>query len=174
MTSVDLPEPGHAGDRDEEPERDIDREVLEVVGPRAHDPEPVPRRSLPASRRDRHPELAAEVPAGERGGVPAGSSSTVAFGHDLAAESARPRAQVDHVVGGLDGVGVVLDDDDGVAEIAQPPQRGEQALVVPLVQPDARLVEDVEHADQPRPDLGGQPDPLRLAAGERRRAPGRA
>ena len=33
--------------------------------------------------------------------------------------------------------------------------------------PMRRLVEDVEHADQPGADLGGQPDPLRLTAGER-------
>ena len=53
-----------------------------------------------------------------------------------------------------------------VAQVAEPTQGAEQPLVVALVQPDARLVEDVEHADQSRADLGGQPDPLRLAAGE--------
>ncbi len=74
--------------------------------------------------------------------------------------------EVEDVVGGADGVLVVLDDQDGVAQVAQVPQRGEQALVVPLVQADARLVQDVEHADQPGTDLGGEPDPLGLAAGE--------
>ncbi len=48
-----------------------------------------------------------------------------------------------------------------------PPQRGEEALVVALVQADAGLVQDVEHADQPRSDLGGEPDALGLAARER-------
>ena len=42
----------------------------------------------------------------------------------------------------------------------------DQALVVALVETDRWFVEDVEHADQPRSDLGGQPDPLGLAAGE--------
>ncbi len=37
------------------------------------------------------------------------------------------------------------------------------------MQADRGLVEDVEHAHQPRADLAGQPDPLGLAAGERRR-----
>ena len=46
------------------------------------------------------------------------------------------------MVGGPNGVLVVLDHDDGVAEIAQSPEGGEQAFVVPLVQSDARLVED--------------------------------
>ena len=97
-------------------------------------------------------------------------SSTRPLGDDLAAEASRARPQVDHVVGRRDGVGVVLHHDHGVAQVAQAAQRPEQALVVALVQADARLVEDVEHADQARADLGGQPDALGLAAGERRGA----
>ena len=96
-----------------------------------------------------------------------------ALGHHLAAEAPRAGTQVDHVVGRLDRVLVVLDDDDRVAEVAQPAQRGEQSLVVALVQPDAGLVQDVEHAHEPRPDLGGQPDALGLAARERRGRRGR-
>ena len=42
-------------------------------------------------------------------------------------------------------------------------------IVVARMQADRRLVEDVEHAHQPRADLAGQADPLGLAAGERRR-----
>ena len=89
-------------------------------------------------------------------------------GHDdLAAVLARARADVDDPVGGADGVLVVLDDDQGVAQVAQPDQRLDQPVVVALVQADRRLVEDVEHADEPGADLGGQPDALRLAAGQR-------
>src|SRR5260370_953914 len=39
------------------------------------------------------------------------------------------------------------------------------------VRPDGRLVEHVERADEARADLRGQPDPLGLAAGQRRRCP---
>ncbi len=39
--------------------------------------------------------------------------------HDLAAVDARARAHLDDVIGGADGVFVVLDDDDGVADVAQ-------------------------------------------------------
>ena len=63
----------------------------------------------------------------------------------------------------------MLDDDEGVAEVAQPGQRADEALVVALVQPDGRLVEHVEDADEAGADLGGQPDALRLAAGQRAR-----
>ena len=69
-----------------------------------------------------------------------------------------------------DRVLVVLDHDQRVAGVAEPDQRLEQPVVVALVQPDRRLVEDVEHADQAGADLGGQPDPLGLAAGQRRDA----
>jgi len=37
------------------------------------------------------------------------------------------------------------------------------------VEPDRRLVEDVEDADELAADLGRQPQPLRLAARQRRR-----
>jgi hypothetical protein len=84
--------------------------------------------------------------------------------HDLAAVLARAGPDVDDVVGLADGVLVVLDHDDRVAEVAQPHQGVDEAVVVALVQADRRLVEHVEHADQARADLGGQPDALRLAA----------
>ena len=88
----------------------------------------------------------------------------------LAAEAAGARAEVDDVVGRLDGVRVVLHHDDRVAQVAQPAQGRQQTLVVALMQADARLVQDVEHAHEPRADLGRQPDALGLAAGERGRA----
>ena len=71
------------------------------------------------------------------------------------------------MIGASDGVLVMLHDDHGVAQVAQPAERAEQSLVVPLMQADAGLVEDVEHADQPGADLGGEADPLHLAAAQR-------
>ena len=41
MTSVDLPEPGHAGDRDEAPERQVDVDVGQVVLAGAADAQPL-------------------------------------------------------------------------------------------------------------------------------------
>ena len=61
----------------------------------------------------------------------------------------------------------MLDDEDGVAEVAQVLERGDQPLVVALVQADGRLVEHVEHAAQARADLRGEADALAFAAGER-------
>ena len=53
---------------------------------------------------------------------------------------ARARPHVDHEVGAADGVLVVLDHDDGVAEIAQVLQRGDKPLVVALMQANRRFV----------------------------------
>ena len=79
----------------------------------------------------------------------------------------RRRTDVDHPVRRPDRLLVVLDDEQRVAEVAQPHQRGDEPIVVALVQPDRWLVEDVEHAHQARADLGRQPDALCLAARER-------
>ncbi len=57
-------------------------------------------------------------------------------------------AHVDHRVGHLDHVGVVLDDEDGVALVAQLPQDCDQPFVVARVQPDRRFVEHVQRVDQ--------------------------
>jgi len=55
---------------------------------------------------------------------------------------------------------VVLDDDDGVAQVAQPLQRPDQLGVVALVQPDRRLVEDVQHPHEGGADLRREADSL--------------
>ena len=97
-----------------------------------------------------------------------------ALGDDLAAVHAGAGAHVDQPVGGAHRLLVVLDDDHGVAEVAQALERRDQPAVVALVQPDRRLVEDVEHAHEARADLRREPDALRLAAGQRRGAARRA
>ena len=74
---------------------------------------------------------------------------------------------VDDVVGRADRVLVMLDHQHAVAEVAQMAQRADQPVVVALVQPDARLVEDVEHADETGANLRRQPDALRFAAAQR-------
>ena len=88
-------------------------------------------------------------------------------GDDLAAVHPGAGADVDDIVGRPDRLLVMLDDDHRVAEVAQAPQRVEQAGVVALVQADRRLVQHIEDAGQARADLRGEPDALALAARER-------
>ena len=81
------------------------------------------------------------------------------------------RSDVDDPVGRADGVFVVLDDDEGVAQVAQPGEGVDETTVVALVETDRWFVEHVQHAGQTGADLGGQADALRLAAGERSGSP---
>ena len=83
---------------------------------------------------------------------------------------ARAGPHLHQVVGGADGVLVVLDDDDRVADVAQALERGDHLDVVLGVKADARLVEHVQHPHQARADLGRQADPLRLAPRQGARA----
>ena len=93
-------------------------------------------------------------------------------GHDhVPAVLPRAGPDVHHPVGGADGVLVVLHHDQRVAQVPQPDQRLQQPVVIPLMQPDRRLIQHIQHPGQPRPDLGGQPDPLRLPARQRGRGP---
>ena len=116
-----------AGDRGQHAERNLDVDVLQVVLARAADD-----------------ELALQLPAAAPRGVgidrapvryaPVSDPASVCDGcvHQLrrraledhvAAVLAGAGAEIDHVVGGADRLLVVLDDDHGVAEIAQPRQR---------------------------------------------------
>jgi len=74
-------------------------------------------------------------------------------------------------VGGADGLLVVLHDEDRIAEVPQAFEGVKEAAVVALMETDAGLVEDVEHAHEARPYLGGQAYPLPLTSRERGRGP---
>ena len=71
-----------------------------------------------------------------------------ALEHDLAAVASRARTDIHNVVSCKHGVLVVLDHDERVAEVTQPPQGRKQLVVVALVQTDGRLVKDIQHAHQ--------------------------
>ncbi len=119
-----------------------------------------------ASGRNGDLAAAGEIGAGHRCAV-GGHLCRRAFGHHATAVLAGAGAHVDDVVGGLDGFLVVLDHDHRIAQVAQVGQGLQQARVVALVQADRGFVEHVHDAGQPRADLRGQPDALRLAAGKR-------
>src|SRR5437763_13513922 len=97
-------------------------------------------------------QLAAKVAAGD--GLLVGANFVHRPGSDdETAVLAGARTEIDEMIGGAHGLLVVLDDDDGVAKVAQSAKRGEQPRVVALVQTDGRLIENVEHPDEARADL---------------------
>ena len=85
----------------------------------------------------------------------------------LAAGGAGAGAEVDDVVGDRDHLRLVLDHEDGVALVAQPQQQVVHPLDVVGVQPDRRLVEDVGHVGERRPEVADHLGALRLTARQR-------
>ena len=86
-----------------------------------------------------------------------------------------PGPDVHDVVRRLHGILVVLHHDARYCpDPAAACRVAMKLVVVPLVQADAGLVQDIEHPHQGGADLGGQPDALALAArkGARRPRPG--
>ena len=71
-----------------------------------------------------------------------------AIEHNFAAVLPPARAKVDHVVGPANDAGLVLDDDQRVAEVPQFCEQQNQTLRVAWVQPDARLIQYVKHVDE--------------------------
>ncbi len=88
---------------------------------------------------------AAQILSGERlrGGF---DLFWLALGDEVAAGVAGARAEVDDEVGATDGVFVMLNDEDGVAKIAEVFERAEKARVVAGMEADARFIENVENA----------------------------
>ncbi len=158
---------GYAGDYREQAERQFQVDIFQVVGFAAEDAEEfsVGRAALGGHGDG---EFAAEVTAGEGIGVVLDFLG-VAFGDQVAAGVSGAGAEVDDVVGAADGFFVVLDDQDGVAHVAELLERGDQASVVAGVQADGGLVKDVKDAAKLRADLRGQSDALGFAAGKRGR-----
>jgi hypothetical protein len=153
-----LARPGDAGDHGEHAERDVHAHVLEVVQGGAAD------RHLtvgwPVLFAQARPMV--QVPTGQRPGLP--EPGHVTGEADRSPGRTRPRAKVDHVVGDLDDLGLVLDDQDRVALVAQPEQQVVHPLDVVGVQPDRWFVEDVGDVGQAGTEVPDHLDPLGLAS----------
>ena len=78
-----------------------------------------------------------------------------------------PRSDIDDVIGAEHGFFVMLDHQQGIAQITQSLQRIQQFPVIALMQADTRFIQNIQYTDQPRTNLRRQADPLRLAAGQR-------
>ena len=62
--------------------------------------------------------------------------------------SAGTGTEVVELIGGIEDFAVMFDEQDGVAEIAEAFNGGDQATIVTGVESDGGFVEDVEHAGE--------------------------
>ena len=157
-----LSRPADAGDGDEEPEWNLDVDVAKVVFAGTLDPHHATGVSRATLLGNADAFRAGEILAGDRTLVPEHLRHR-SRGDHLAAVLAGAGAKVNEVVRGANRLLVVLDDQHRVAHVAQAHERREQPRVVALVQPDAWLVEDVQHTHESGPDLGGQANALCFA-----------
>lgn len=69
----------------------------------------------------------------------------------VSAVHARAGAHVDHIVGSTNRILIMLNDDDGIADIAQALKRLDQALVIALMEANRWLVQNVQDTHEPAP-----------------------
>ena len=87
---------------------------------------------------------------------------------------ARARADIDDVIRGPHGILVMLDDDQGVPQVAHLLQGLDEFVVVALVKADRRFVQDIKDAGKLRADLGRKTNALGLAPRQGHRVTGQS
>ena len=137
---------GHAGDDGQGAQRELDIDVLEVVLHRpVHRDGILPRAFLAPVRFP----LAGEVL--ERQGTLQFLGRKVlcnTLEHHLAAMDAGFRPQVDEEVRRADDLRIMLHHDHGIADVAEALQDRNEAVGIPRVKADGRLVQDIHGSHQ--------------------------
>src|SRR5437870_13451622 len=85
----------------------------------------------------------------------------------LATELAGAGTEINDAIRGLNGVWIMLDDEDGVCEIAEGLENINEPLRVARMEADRRLVEHVERTHKMRTERRSELKPRGLSAGER-------
>ena len=154
---------GHARHRSQ---RDAGIDIAQIIlgGSKYLDPSLVLARFDPVAWH-RNAQISGKVTpgAGTRMGHDFSRSSV---GHQFATMDSGSRPHIQDIVGGPDGVFVMLHHDDRIAGIPQATNRLQQPVVVALMQSDAGLIQDVEHPHQSGADLGRQANALSLATAQ--------
>ena len=150
------------GNRHQHAKRNFQIDVLQVVRARAGDAEFV-RPRLAASRRNLDAKFVGEITAGERVRH-LDDLAVSASADDFSAVFSGARAEVENAVGGAHDVGIVLDHENRVSQVAQVVQDLDEPVRIAAVQADGRLVEHVQRADQTRSERSRQLNALRFAA----------
>ena len=162
---------GHAGDTSQHAQWKIHIYIFQIIFLRALYRQPACGCPSRLGHRDLHP--AAQVSAGD-GILIFHDILGSARCHHLAAVLPGPRPDIHNIIRRPHGVLVMLHHQNGVSQIPQMLQRVQQLVVVPLMQADAGLIQNIGNPHQAGTDLGCQPDPLGFPAGQRAGGPGKA
>ena len=155
---------GNSRDGAEDAEREFNREVFDVVVGDAFEGDVAGGRA--AFFRDGDGFFSREVVGGEgvfRGGEIIGGAAV----EEVSARAAAAGADVHEFVGSADDGFLVLDDEEGVALVAEAAEDFDEARGVAGVKAHAGFVEDEEGVDERGAEAGGEVDALDFAAGER-------
>ena len=157
----------HAGNNRKRTKLDLGGNVFEVVGAGARDLKAAATGFAAFFGHTDHP-LAGQIGARHRFGTRHDIGRRSCRNH-VSAVNARTGAHIDHVVGSANRILIVLDDDNGIADIAQALKCLDQAFVVALMKTNRRLIQNVQNAHESGADLSCQANALGLTAGKRRR-----
>ena len=164
-----LPGAGYSGDAGDDSEGNLRVQPLEVVLLGPVKPQPAAVRRGPGGG-DGDLQLPAQILASER---PAATEQLGEVPGENHLSSLLPRTgpHVDDAVRRTDHGGLVLHHQDGIAHVPQALEDLDQPGVVPRMQANGGLIQDVERPHQGGAQGGGQLNPLRLAPGQGRRQP---
>ncbi len=162
---------GHTGHAGKYSQRKADINVLQVVLPGSFDRQEALGLSSAVRHRYGHP--AAQVGSGNRVRIPHNIVGR-SHGNNLSATGAGFRPNIHDIVRRQHGILIVLHHQQAVAQVPEPLQSLDQLIIISLVEADTGFIQNVGHTHQAGPDLGGQTDPLGLAAGQGCRGLGQA
>ena len=86
------------------------------------------------------------------------------MGNDFAAMYPGAWAYVNHVIGGPNGIFIVFNYDNGVAQVAKMGKGAQQAIVISLMKPYRGFVQDVHNANKACANLAGESYALRFTS----------
>src|SRR5580658_7815633 len=159
----------NARDRDHHIQRNFDIDALEIVGASAEEFDRFAGVDLPAFLEALGVQVAAQIFRGQRTRAVTYNLAIGTFEYNVPAQFAGARSHVNDVVGRAHHVGIMLHNDDGVAQVAQLFQDANQSAGVARMQSNGRLVQNVACAHQARSQASGKLDALRFPARERGR-----
>ena len=87
--------------------------------------------------------------------------------NNLSPEFAGTRANVDNPICSLNGLFIVLDDDERVTQVSQFQQGIDEPAIVSLVETNTGFIQDIEDAGKARTNLSGESNALSLTTGQR-------